>query len=189
MTRCVYDKFVWDHRLLWIELPLAVAFGHTVPPTVRAAARQLKCKDPRIVNKYLEEYVMWIEHFGSIEKAQRLQEGAGSLPEWLVKQEYDQLDKIRFDAMMFADKHCWKLKMGAKQWTPNYQLARDKVTMWKLIVQRKQGKRVHTRYLLRLVKKCGESDAMASKLEEALDNRLLAYRHEKILAKATEVTR
>ena len=188
-TRCGYDKFVWDHRLLWIEIPLAVAFGHNVPPTVRAAARRLKCEDPRIVQKYLAEYVTWIEHFQLREKAQWLQEGSGLLPEWLQKLEYDKLDKIRFDAMMFADKHCQKLKMGAKQWTPNYQLARDKVTMWKLIVQRKQGKRVHTRYLLRLVKKCGETEALATTLEEALDNRSSAFRQEKILAKATEVSR
>jgi hypothetical protein len=187
-TRCGYDKFVWDHRLLWIEVPLTVAFGHNVPPTIRAVARRLKCEDPRIVKKYLAEYETWIDHFGLLEKAQRLQEGAASSPEWLLKPEYDRLDKIRYDAMMFADKHCRKLKMGAKQWTPNYQLARDKVTMWKLIVQRKQGKRVHTRYLQRLVTKCGDSEALTANLEEALDNRSSAYRQEKILAKATEVT-
>jgi hypothetical protein len=117
-----------------------VAFGHNVPPTIRAVAQQHKCKDPRIVKKYLAEYETWIGHFGLLEKAQRLQH----YQVWMPKPKYDRLDKIRYDAMMFADKHCRKLKMGAKQWTPNYQLARDKVTMWKLIVQRKQGKSVHT---------------------------------------------
>jgi hypothetical protein len=48
--RCGYNKFVWDHILLWIEIPLTVANGHNVPPIVRAcSARRLKCEDPRIV--------------------------------------------------------------------------------------------------------------------------------------------
>ena len=36
--RCGYNKFVWDHRLLWIEIPMTVAFGHNAPPIVSAAA-------------------------------------------------------------------------------------------------------------------------------------------------------
>jgi hypothetical protein len=102
--RCGYDKFVWDHRLLWIEIPLTVAFGHNLPPIVRATGRRLKCEDPRIVAKY----VTWIEHFDLLEAAKRLQEQVGRISEERMKSEYDQLDKIRFEAMMFAYKHCRK---------------------------------------------------------------------------------
>ena len=139
----------------------------------------MKCEDPRIVTKYLTEYVAWIEHFDLLERAQRLQEQVGLLPEAMMKMEYDRLDKIRFEAMMFADKHRRKLKMGAKQWTPNYQAARDKVTLWKLIVQKLQGKSVHPRFLNHMMKKCDEKDAITSTLEEALENRSSAYRYEK----------
>jgi hypothetical protein len=50
-TRCGYDKFVWDHRLLWLEILLAVALGHNDPPIVRATALRLKCEDPKVVQK------------------------------------------------------------------------------------------------------------------------------------------
>jgi hypothetical protein len=79
--------------------------------------------------------------------------------------------------------------MGAKQWTHNYQAARDKVTLWKLIVQKLQGKPVHTRFLERLMTKCDENGAIHSTLEEALENRSAAYCLEKIMAKTTESTR
>jgi hypothetical protein len=162
--RCGYDKFVWDHRLLWIEIPLTVAFGHNSPPILRATGRRLKCKVPRIVAKYLTEYVTWIEHFDLLGTAKRLQEQVGRISEARMKTEYDRLDKIWNEAMMFANKHCRKLKMGAKQWTPNYQAARDKVTLWKLIVQKIQGKSVHTRFLKRLMTKCDKNGAIHSTL-------------------------
>jgi hypothetical protein len=119
--RCGYNKFVWDHRLLWIDLPLTVAFGHNVPPIVRASARRLKSEDPRIVKRYLDEFTAWINQLGLLEKARRLQDNTSIMSDGLLKMEYDRLDQIRFDAMMFADQHCGKLKMGAEQWSPNYQ--------------------------------------------------------------------
>ena len=54
--KCGYDGFVWDHRLLWIEIPLTIAFGHDVPPIIKAKARRLKCEDPQVVKRYLEAY-------------------------------------------------------------------------------------------------------------------------------------
>ena len=188
-VRCGYDKFVWDHRLVWIEIPLTIAFGHNIPPIIRATARRLKCEDPRIVTKYVDELAVWIDHFGLVEKARCLQEQAEKLPKTTVKIEYDRLDTIRYEAMMFADKHCRKLRMGAKQWSPNYQAAREKVTLWKLIVQLKRGGKVHTRYIQRLMKKCNEQGAMTVTLEEAIEKRATAFRREKIMSKTTEATR
>jgi hypothetical protein len=80
--------------------------------------------------------------------------------------EYDRLDAIRYEAMMFADKNCRKLKMGAKKWLPNYQAAREKVTLWKLIVQLNQA---------RLMKKCDKQGVMTVTLEEAIENRASAF--------------
>ena len=37
--KCGYDSFIWDHWLLWIEIPLTIAFGHEVPPIIKAKAR------------------------------------------------------------------------------------------------------------------------------------------------------
>ena len=37
--KCGYDGFVWDHRLLWLEIPLTIAFRHDVPPIIKAKAR------------------------------------------------------------------------------------------------------------------------------------------------------
>jgi len=109
--RCGYDEFIWDHRLLWLEIPLSIAFGHNVPPIVRPKARRLKCEDPRIVRKYLAEYHSWVEHYDLVGKARWIQENAWWL-QGLVQGEYDKLDEFRYEAMMVADKWCQKLSMG-----------------------------------------------------------------------------
>ena len=53
---CGYLPFVFDHRALYIDVPLSVVFGHELPPVVRPQARRLKCDDPRIVKRYQDTY-------------------------------------------------------------------------------------------------------------------------------------
>jgi hypothetical protein len=45
--RCGCTGYWHGHRCLWMDVPQAIAFGHDMPPIVRAAARRLKVEDPR----------------------------------------------------------------------------------------------------------------------------------------------
>ena len=91
--------------------------------------------------------------------------------------------------MMRADKRCRKLKMGDKQWSPDYQAAREKVKLWKMVVKKITGKKVSERCLYRQMVKCSEPDAMRLGVEEATERRNRAFRAEKILAKVTVAMR
>ena len=187
--KCGYDGFVWDHRLLWIEVPLTIAFGHDVPPIVAVKARRLKCEDPRVVNRYLEAYRADIIKFGMMELAINLQERASVIPEHQVKNLYDVLDHMRVMAVLEADKQCRKLRMGQKQWTPDFQKVRNEIKLWNLVTRKKRGFKVCGRFLERQMKTCDWVDAMSLTLEEVLSNRTRAYRAEKILAMQSEVNR
>ena len=187
--KCGYDGFVWDHRLLWIEIPLTIAFGHDVPPIIKAKARRLKCEDPRVVKRYLEAYKADILQFDMMGLAKRLQERAGGIPLHHVKNQYDVLDEMRLLAVLKADKRCRKLKMGQKQWTPDFQAVREEVKLWNLVLRKKRGARVSGRYLERQIKICKQADALSLSLEEVVERRKRAYRAEKILAKVSEASR
>jgi hypothetical protein len=59
--RCGYTDNEFEHWALWVDIPYEVAFGHVVPPIIRAAARGLKLEDPRVVAQYqksLETYLV-----------------------------------------------------------------------------------------------------------------------------------
>ena len=79
VLKCRYDGFIWDHWLLWIEIPLMIAFGHGVPLIIKAKAQQLKCEDPRVVKRYLEVCRANILQFDMMGLAKRLQERAGGI--------------------------------------------------------------------------------------------------------------
>ena len=145
--KCGYDGFVWDHRLLWIELPLTIAFGHDVPPIAQAKARRLKCEDPRVVKRYLEVYKADILQFGMLKLAKGLQEWASFIPEHHAKNQYEVLDYMRLSAVREADKRCRKLKMGMKQWTPDYQKVREEIKLWNLVVRKKRDNHACGRFL------------------------------------------
>ena len=167
--KCRYDGFIWDHQLLWIEIPLMIAFGHKVPLIIKAKAQQLKCEDPRVVKHYLEVYRVEILQFDMIGLAKRLQERAGGIPLHNVKNQYDVLDEMRLLAILEADKRCRKLKVGQKQWTPDFQATREEVNLWNLVLRKKRGARVAGRYLERQIKICKQADALSLSLEEVME--------------------
>lgn len=54
--RCGFLPILFDHRPLWVEIPMDAVLGTNLAPTLRPQARRLKLEDPRIVNKFLDSY-------------------------------------------------------------------------------------------------------------------------------------
>ena len=90
---------------------------------------------------------MDILQFDIMGLAKQLQERAGGIPLHHVKNQYDVLDEMRLRAVLEADKRCRKLKMGQKQWTPDFQAVREEVKLWNLVLRKKRGARVSGWYL------------------------------------------
>jgi hypothetical protein len=181
--KCGYDKFVWDHRLLWIDIPWAAAFGSTRPVNNKRKERRLVMEDPRIVARYLDAYAKYIEENGLLERAEALMESSSYPPTRATKAEYDDIDKLRLMGMVTADRACRKVKMGAHQWSPKYQNARNNVALWRLVVKKKLGGKVSSRFLSRQMTICSRPEAMRTTIEVATMMRNNAYRIEKALAK------
>ncbi len=69
--------------------------------------------------------------------------------------EYEKIDKIKTEAMKFAERNCRKLHMGGIWWCPELQHIRDTILYYKLSISRKKRCKVGARILKRLSKKTG----------------------------------
>ena len=60
--------------------------------------------------------------------------------------------------MVYAERRCRKLQMGAIQWTPELSKIRHSIEVWQLVHKRLQGRKVKTRTILRKKIKAGMKD-------------------------------
>ena len=67
--------------------------------------------------------------------------------------QYEKLDAIRIQGMVYAERYCRKLKMGGIPWTPELTRIRIGIEVWQLVINRLQGGAVSARTILRKKKK------------------------------------
>lgn len=65
--------------------------------------------------------------------------------------EYELLDRIRCQGMLYAEKQCRKLKLGKVPWSPQLSLIWKRLEAWYVLKRRCQGRNVNDRYLQRLL--------------------------------------
>ena len=189
--RCGYLKFEeqFDHRLVWLDVPLEIALGHNLPPIVHAKARRLKCEDPRIVAKYQDAFKIFLETNALVEQALWLQSAAVYPCSPIHEEMYNHIDDMRVAGMKKAERKCRKLKTGAIPFSPAYSAARTRIEAWSLIVKYLRGGEVDTSYLARKAKKAMIDKPWERVLNDALAGRTAAYRDEKRLAKSAQNSR
>ena len=107
-----------DHRPLWIDISKATAIGTQLPIIGGRQSKRLRCKDPRIVEKYNFVLQEELQRHGAYHQAHRLLQSFHTPLTPKEQKEYEKLDKIRENAMRKAEKKCRKLCMGKYQWSP-----------------------------------------------------------------------
>jgi hypothetical protein len=141
--KCGYTDFEFDHRCLWIDVPYTIAFGHKIPPIVRAAAQRLKGEDPRVVKKYQDNFISALKKLYLINRADILYEVATHPPTTAQQQhEWNTIDDLRVHAMKKSEQHCRKLGTGETPWSLAYQQGRDKVDAVSTLLQRRGGAKI-----------------------------------------------
>jgi hypothetical protein len=155
-----------DHRVLWMDIPLEVVFGRSLPSTKPVQPNRLVLHDPRIVNKYVESLQNYLENVNFLESIRKLQKKMHtdfSEHDILV---YNQLDKIRTTGILLADKKCRKLKMGAVPFSPRLVVVWNEIKAWKLVRRKLKGGKVNARFLQRVTKKALLADTDLLSLQE-----------------------
>jgi hypothetical protein len=186
--RCGYTGYWQGHRCLWMDIPQAIAFGHEMPPIVRASARKLKVEDPRVIFRYTTELKAYLNKHDLFSRLQALQEQTTSPLSAEDAAEWEYLDSMCTTGMLTAESKCRKLRMGEIPWSPEYQLIRDKLHAWNLLRERAKGGNVSTRMLLRQLKAAKLEDHLMDNFPEIKDARASIWREQKRLkAKAAHL--
>lgn len=124
----------FNHRILWIHIPDAVAFGYPTPELVHPAARCLKCSNPRVVNAYITALQKTVESEHLLDRARNLQEILDT-GQWRTENtaEWERLDHDMTIAKLAAERQCRKFKMGQIEWSPALSHARIRIDAWHAI--------------------------------------------------------
>jgi hypothetical protein len=143
-SRCGYLPFLpwFDHRCLYINIPASIAFGHALPPVATQRARQLKCQDPRIMEKYTSLYSQFLQEHNLVERAFSLQTIMTYSANSAMTDEWESIDALRVKGMQEAERNCRKFRTGEVPWSPILQEIMDRIAAWKLMRRKREGKRV-----------------------------------------------
>ena len=179
--RCGYTGYWHGHRCLWMDIPQAIAFGHDMPPIVRASARRLKVEDPRVTFRYTTELKAYLNKHDLFSRLQALQEMTTSPLSAEHAAEWEYLDSMCTTGMLTAERNCRKLRMGEISWSPQYQMVRAKLHAWNLLRKKAKGGKVYTRMLIRKLKQADLEDHLLDTLPEIEDARASIWREQKRL--------
>lgn len=160
-SKCGYLPFVFDHRMLWVDLDLDQLFGQEVDISPRYKPKRLQNDDQRTRNRYLEKIYQLLEQESDF--ATRLDNlfdlAKKGVPLSTTQQrEFEDLLLIHKQAACQAEKCCRKLFMGNKLWTPTFTANCDRRLFWLKLIAILRGKKTNSRLLQRMAKKAGVSD-------------------------------
>jgi hypothetical protein len=151
---------VFDHRVLWVDIPMETGLGQALPMIVTAQARRLKCSDPRTKLKYLENLKELFQAEVPGYPGKTVYEVAKEMADLTtVSPESDRIpilweaiDKFRLECTEIAERHCRKFHTGEIPWSPEYQELTEQNTFLKLIIMKRDRIKVDTKYLYRCAK-------------------------------------
>jgi hypothetical protein len=123
-----YDEVIpSDHRCLWVDLSFTMAFGHNMPPLCKRQPRRLHCKDPRLVENFINLYHQFARPLNLFHRIQELEKKAAFMSKSEIINEYEELDSLRCEATAFAEKNCRKLRTGQVAFSPELNESRLKI--------------------------------------------------------------
>ena len=165
-----HDTYPSNHRAIWADFDVNEMFGHSLPPIVTPDARRLKTSDPRCVKRFQDSFSNYIAKHNLDSIAFGLQRSCqGSLTR-RQKDTYEYVCRHLRQGLKEAENKCRKLKMGNTPWSPALEEAGNRLALWELVLARKQdGRRVSTRYLSRMERKCQEFHSLQWSVDEVKD--------------------
>ncbi len=157
-----------DHHCLWLDITYKNAFGHNMPAVPCPNTRRLHCRDPQIVQRYIEIYETLAKSHNLQERVRLLEEKARYPLSPALATEYKKLDNIRCTITCQAEKQCRKLRKGQVDFSPELQQASRQIAAWSLMRKKALGKKVSSRLISRSLKKANLSPSIHSFSKEQI---------------------
>lgn len=168
-----HGETVGDHRALYIDIPILTLLGEPPFKIFRPEARRLTCEQPKIMKKFNTLFKTQMEHEGTEAKFDKLM--------WKVQNDTINVSQIEIEAnridnsctnsILYAEKRCRKLKMGQVQWSPELANAGRMISLWNLVLRKKNGRNISSTFIKRMAKKCKINNPMELDIEDVLIER------------------
>jgi hypothetical protein len=170
--------------MLWMDVPVELALGYSPSAIAKASPKRLILQDPRIVKKYnaiLQEHLVKHDVLPQLQKLET--EIVGTLSPAQIT-EYNRLDNLRIQATLFAQQRCRKLRMGEVPYSTKLCFAGKKIRAWKLLLKKKSGGSVNTKYLHRKLKEAGITATTLLSISDIQENLRNAWQSYRILKRS-----
>lgn len=143
-----------DHRALYLDIDSDHLFGGDFHKIHRIPARRLVSSNPKVVERFnalLDEKLTLHNVHNRMEKL-RLEAGECLTDEQF--REYEKCDNILINAFKFADKRCWKLRMGEVCFEPEkIQNYGTMIRLCTYLIRKKCNRKVNSSKIRTLAKK------------------------------------
>jgi hypothetical protein len=149
---------IGDHRALWLDIPQSIAFGRELENIQPVRPSRLSLQDPRIIKKYTDLVQAYLTEQDFAAKVSRLQDAMNCKCTDSEVAQYNELDAIRTEAILRANKRCRKLKMGNVPFSPRLVIHWKKILGWKLVLRKTRGSKIDSKYLLRTLRSANIKD-------------------------------
>jgi hypothetical protein len=133
-----------------------------MPAIAKPKTRRLNCRNPNIVQNYINGYEKLASRNRLSEKTLSLLSRVSYPLSQTLQLEYERIDSIRCQITAAAEKKCRKLKAGQVSFSPEIQQAHRSMKAWNLLQKRAAGRKISSRLLSRSLNKVGIQHSVIS---------------------------
>jgi len=129
-------------------------------------------QDPKIQHRYLKDYKDQCSQQQIFTRDTALRDKIilGQSLTLLQQEEYEEIDRLKTQAMKRAEKQFHKLKMGGVEWSPKLAMCRARIAMWTAMVKACTGKKISSCLICRLMVKADYTAVSGITLQMAQSN-------------------
>jgi hypothetical protein len=151
-----------DHQCLWVDISFALLLGHKMPPFPSPKTWHLHCRDPWIVNNYVRKFEKLAKQHHLLEKVKNLDAVVHYPINSELIYQYETLDATQCEITIAAEQKCRKLRKGQVAFSPELQLASNKIRAYIFLIKRKKGEKLSSMQLARTLRKAGSCQSFAA---------------------------
>ena len=180
---------IGDHRPILVDFSSDDVLQEQSVKIKVPEMRRLQCDNPVVLQRYTDKLESLFLQHKVHRKSLELNPWTTTLSntEWINR--IEELDVVKKNLMRAAEKQCRRLCTGGIPFSPEMEVAKRRVNVWKKVIFRKIGGRTQKQYIRRMARSCGIRHPFLCTLETAEANLLEAERALEVLLPQAEVLR
>jgi len=137
-----HSLFQGDHRPCYIDIDVSLAFDGKTPSICPPCQRTLQLHDPRVVNNYITALHQQFKYHKIGQKTESLYNIAPN--QWNTQQhiEYERLDQLITESMLYAESQAAKWYTNNYDWSPTLVRSVFAERFWRLALRHSQGRSI-----------------------------------------------